>query len=65
MASRSNQLEEIQMVKVASVFIGVAFLLTLGGCEVTGPKVKVGVPIAVKVEGAKHCPPGQAKKGNC
>ncbi len=53
------------MVKVASVFIGVAFLLTLGGCEITGPKVKVGVPIAIKVEGAKHCPPGQAKKGNC
>lgn len=52
------------MVKLAGVFVGVAFLLTLGGCEVTGPKVKVGVPIAVKVEGAK-CPPGQAKKGNC
>lgn len=54
------------MMKVAGVFFGVVFLLTIGGCEVTGPKVKVRAPIGVQIEGAgHHCPPGQAKKGNC
>lgn len=31
---------------------------------VPAPKVVVPVPVVVETPG-KHCPPGQAKKGNC
>lgn len=50
-------------------------LVSLLGCEISGPSVKVEPPkvktgSAVKVEngGSKEgdfCPPGQAKKGRC
>jgi len=42
-------------------------LMSLGACTVSGPEVRLKTPVGVKVEGAshKHCPPGQAKKGNC
>jgi hypothetical protein len=29
------------------------------------PVVVVPVPVVVDSKAAKHCPPGQAKKGNC
>ena len=53
----------------------VMILLTISlfGCEIVGPSVKVSGPKVkvddsiIKVEGGshRHCPPGQAKKGNC
>ena len=56
-------------------FIIVITFLSLVGCEIMGPSVKVEGPKvkldpAVKVEvesdkKGKFCPPGQAKKGNC
>ena len=42
----------------------------INGCELTGPSLKVEPP-KLKTSGViiedhhKHCPPGQAKKGNC
>lgn len=48
--------------------------MTLTGCIVHDhhrhrlPGAKIVVPVPVVVESAgpgKHCPPGQAKKGNC
>lgn len=48
----------------------VTVLSGLAGCEVMGPSVKVEPP-KVRVDGvrvednARHCPPGQAKKGRC
>lgn len=42
--------------------------LNVAGCVVhehKGHGVKVAVPVAVSVPAEKHCPPGQAKKGNC
>jgi hypothetical protein len=45
--------------------------VTLSGCVVHdhhGPRLpgaKIIVPVPVAVEAGKHCPPGQAKKGNC
>lgn len=48
--------------------------VTLSGCIVHDhhrprlPGAKIVVPVPVVVEGAaprRHCPPGQAKKGNC
>ena len=45
-----------------------SFFLT--ACELVGPSIRVDTP-KVKVPGViitgqqKHCPPGQAKKGNC
>lgn len=49
---------------IAAVFL---FLVLATGCTVRGPSVKMDVPgveIGV-VGGGAHCPPGQAKKGNC
>ena len=52
-------------------------LILLAGCQVVGvvkvkptkvkvPVVIVKVPAIIVIEGQqKHCPPGQAKKGNC
>jgi len=57
--------------KLAAVIPLCLFALMLGGCEISGPKLKleppkVRVPVDVEVEGDGHfCPPGQAKKGNC
>ena len=42
--------------------------LGLAACVVPSPrgaKVVVPVPVVVEQAPAKHCPPGQAKKGNC
>jgi hypothetical protein len=54
--------------KRASVAVLTIFIFTLTGCEITGPKVRIGAPVAVKIQptsGPGFCPPGQAKKGNC
>ncbi|WP_346838136.1 hypothetical protein [Microbulbifer sp. SAOS-129_SWC] len=54
-------------VKIALILCTAAFL---NGCELVGPSVKLE-PAKVRIPGVtvgghqKHCPPGQAKKGNC
>ena len=56
-------------IKVLTVF----FTLSLFGCEIAGPSLKVSGPKVkvddrvIQVDGSsqRHCPPGQAKKGNC
>ncbi len=35
------------------------------GAKVIAPAVVVPVPVVVGTTPAKHCPPGQAKKGKC
>jgi hypothetical protein len=46
-----------------------AACVTLAGCVVRPPSppgIKVIAPVVViGPEGKAHCPPGQAKKGNC
>lgn len=40
--------------------------LALGGCVVEGPAIKVKPPVEIRAQpSGVHCPPGQAKKGNC
>lgn len=56
------------MKNILSVLVLSTIFLT--GCEVIGPRLKVEPPKikvdGIEVEGSqKHCPPGQAKKGNC
>lgn len=56
-------------IKAVPIFLAIF----LYGCEIVGPSVKVSGPKVkvddsiVKVDGGaqRHCPPGQAKKGNC
>lgn len=44
-------------------------LVSLTGCKLTGPSVSVSGPKVVIDDNSNnkttHCPPGQAKKGNC
>lgn len=52
--------------KIALILCAAAFL---NGCTVVGPGVELK-PAKVKIPGVisgsqRHCPPGQAKKGNC
>ncbi|MFI2811249.1 MULTISPECIES: hypothetical protein [Microbulbifer] len=52
--------------KIAAILCAAVFL---NGCEIIGPGVKLE-PAKVRIPGVvgghqKHCPPGQAKKGNC
>ncbi|WP_175453092.1 hypothetical protein [Microbulbifer yueqingensis] len=53
--------------KIALILCAAAFL---NGCTVVGPGVELK-PAKVKLPGVivggsqRHCPPGQAKKGNC
>ncbi|HEY0684832.1 MAG TPA: hypothetical protein VGD45_21020 [Steroidobacter sp.] len=48
-----------------------ALCVMLSGCVVHDhhrprlPSAKVVVPVPVVVQDKAHCPPGQAKKGNC
>lgn len=40
--------------------------LALAGCVIQGPEIKVKPPIEIRAQpSGMHCPPGQAKKGNC
>lgn len=53
---------------LARVLLASVLCVTLGGCTISGPEIKVRPPIEIKAEPAgtgKFCPPGQAKKGNC
>lgn len=43
-------------------------LITLTGCQLRGPSVDVSGPRVILDDShskGSHCPPGQAKKGNC
>lgn len=56
--------------KLFTTVLTAAVLLGLSGCEIRGPSIRVKPPVEVIVDGnsgggAKHCPPGQGKKGNC
>ena len=54
--------------RLVSILLVSMLGVTLGGCVLKGPEVKVGSPIEINGErasGSKWCPPGQAKKGNC
>lgn len=42
-----------------------AIALLLAGCAVYTPGGSVVLDPGVKSGGGGHCPPGQAKKGNC
>lgn len=52
-----------------TLFILVFSTFMLSGCGLVGPSVKVEGPKVIIDDGHKgngsHCPPGQAKKGNC
>jgi len=51
--------------KKLAVVLCVMLVPTLTACEIRGPSVKLK-PAVIEVEGGgSHCPPGQAKKGNC
>lgn len=52
--------------KKLAVVLCVMLIPTLTACEIRGPSVKLK-PVVIDVDngGGKHCPPGQAKKGNC
>ena len=54
--------------RLIAVLCATTCWLNLAGCVVhdhKGPGMKVAVPVVVTVPVEKHCPPGQAKKGNC
>lgn len=63
--------------KVTSIVMIASCAAALSGCvahdhhhrprttKVVVPAVVVPVPVVVAPRPAKHCPPGQAKKGNC
>lgn len=53
------------MKRTAAVMLSGLMVLGLAGCEIRGPSVKVKPPVIEVEGGGKHCPPGQAKKGNC
>lgn len=66
-STSENLVLTMQMIKIG---VAVAALLSLAACSIEGPKVRLHPPVKVKVEGGGHgggyhCPPGQAKKGNC
>ena len=42
----------------------VALLCFLSACKVGGAKIKLP-DVVIKPGTSNHCPPGQAKKGNC
>lgn len=50
--------------KKLAIVLCVMLVPTLTACEIRGPSVKLK-PVVIDVEGGGHCPPGQAKKGNC
>lgn len=51
---------------IAPLLLASLFVLAFGGCVVRGPEIEVKPPIEIKTGSpGKHCPPGQAKKGNC
>lgn len=60
-------------IRLSPVLMAGMLIVTLSGCEIMGPRVKVEPPRvrvpAIEVEGGghpgHHCPPGQAKKGRC
>ena len=57
----------MKTIKAVMIFL----TISLFGCEIVGPSVKVSGPkvkvddSTIKVKGGshRHCPPGQAKKG--
>lgn len=53
--------------KIKSLFVALILVTLASGCTVRGPSVKMEVPgVEIGVAGGgTHCPPGQAKKGNC
>ena len=46
------------------LLIAIALLGFLGACQINGAKIKLP-DVVIKPSGGTHCPPGQAKKGNC
>jgi hypothetical protein len=65
------------MMKIMTLICGALCCAVMSGCVVhdnhrhgrphaTRAKIIVPVPVVVETHApAKHCPPGQAKKGNC
>ena len=67
MATKSISGSIPMKLKIALILCATAFL---NGCAVVGPSVelkpaKVRIPGVIVGGSQKHCPPGQAKKGNC
>ena len=65
----TTTIEDIMKLKLFFVLLSGALLTSVAGCTVSGPSVRVRPPISVEGGGGGgghvHCPPGQAKKGNC
>lgn len=64
--------------KFVIAFLAATILLSVSGCEVLWPSIRLQPPIVIEPAGGGrdrdregddggryHCPPGQAKKGNC
>ncbi|MDH5611509.1 MAG: hypothetical protein OEY66_03500 [Gammaproteobacteria bacterium] len=49
---------------IIKLITAITLLGFLSACEISGPKIKIPGGV-IKSTGANHCPPGQAKKGNC
>jgi hypothetical protein len=54
------------LVAIAYLLLASVVALAFGGCVLKGPEIEVKPPVEIKTGSpGKHCPPGQAKKGNC
>ena len=49
---------------LVKILTAATLLCFLSACEVSGAKIKLP-GVVIKTNGGGHCPPGQAKKGNC
>ncbi len=63
----NTTIENTMKLKLFFFLISCALLTTVTGCTIVGPGVRINPPIHVDGggPGPMHCPPGQAKKGNC
>lgn len=52
----------MNLVKLITAVTLIGFL---SACEISGPKIKIPGVVIKTTGGSGHCPPGQAKKGNC
>jgi len=63
----TTTIETIMKLKLFFLLMSGALLATVSGCTIEGPGLRIRPPIHVEGggPGPMHCPPGQAKKGNC
>ena len=67
----TTTIETFMKLKLLFALLTTALLASMSGCVVHAPGVRVRPPIHIEGGGGGggggpiHCPPGQAKKGNC